>query len=421
MRGWPVDILYLSLGVLAAPLWLRKSRGGWDERFGKVDPIGEKQRPRLLIHGVSVGEQAALRALVPLLAERCELVITATTDTGVARARELYGSVAEIRRYPLDFSWSVRRFLRAVAPDAAALVELEIWPQFIAECRARGIPVAVINGRLSAGSFRGYRRLRPVLRGTFASLDFAAVQDEDYAKRFRAMGVPDARCQVTGSMKWDTVSLREPGAPPAARAIALATDLGIDRARPLIVAGSTAPEETGPLHAACPPGVQLLVAPRKPEWFDGAWTELGKCVRRSGGGSNDQAGAKDRFLLDTIGELGAAYELADLVFVGRSLADYGGSDPIEPIALGRATLIGPHHSNFSQIVHDLSDRGSLTVVSRGELGLAVRDLLGSPGKRATMAASGQALIRSRWGASHRHAVLLLELLQDGRMKTHVPG
>lgn len=412
MRGWPIDILYLALGVLAAPVWLRKSRGGWDERFGKVEPIGEKQRPRLLIHGVSVGEQAALRALVPLLAERCDLVITATTDTGIARARELYGSVAEVRRYPLDFSWSVRRFLRAIEPDAVALVELEIWPQFIAECRARRIPVAVVNGRLSAGSFRGYRRLRPVLHGTFASLNFAAVQDDDYAKRFRAMGVPDARCQITGSMKWDTVSLRDPGAPPSARAVALAADLGIDRTRPLIVAGSTAPEETGLLNSACPPGVQLLVAPRKPEWFDNAWSDLGKCIRRSSCTASTQTGAKDRFLLDTIGELGSAYELADLVFVGRSLADYGGSDPIEPIALGKAALIGPHHSNFSQIVQDLIECGSLSVVSRVELDPAVRDLLGSPDKRKAMVTNGQALIRSRSGASRRHAELLLNLLSS---------
>jgi 3-deoxy-D-manno-octulosonic-acid transferase len=406
------DLLYLPLAAVTAPWWGRKSRSDWSGRFGRIPPVPARAHTprRLLLHAVSVGEVNALRTLVPLLQAdvSTQVIVSAGTDTGLARARELFAASCDVVRYPLDFSWSVRRFLDAARPDAVALVELELWPNFIHACRRRGIPVCVINGRLSERSFRGYLRLRRFLAPTFASLEFAAVQDECYARRFEAMGVPSNDCLITGSMKWDAARIED----EVAGADALASDLGIDRSRPLIVAGSTGPGEEQMLHAACPPGVQLLCAPRKPERFDEAAADLPGCVRRSArrAGSDQVRRSLDRFLLDTIGELRAAYSLADLVVVGRSFGSLHGSDPVEPIALGKPTVIGPAVSDFASIVEAFEHADGIVRADRASLPGMLRELLDDPVRRRDIAARGRACIREHQGASARHAELLLSLL-----------
>jgi 3-deoxy-D-manno-octulosonic-acid transferase len=397
---------------------MRKKRAGWNERFGHVAPLPAKGRRRLMVHGVSMGEQGALRTLVPMLVDGgADVVVSASTDTGMGQARKLFGQMPGVTvvRYPLDFSSSVRRFLDAVAPDAVALCELEVWPNFIAECSRRSVPVAVINGRLSAKSFKGYKRLRPILRPTFARLALAAVQDEAYADRFRAMGVPDQRVTVSDTMKWDTAHIAD----DVEGAQELAAALGIDRSRPLVVAGSTSEGEERLLHDACPPGVQLLCAPRKPERFDAAAADLPGCVRRSGGGASGGLGStKQRFLLDTLGELRKAYALADVVVVGRSFglpgAQKGGSDPIEPVALGKATIIGPSYANFTTVVRTLEEAGGLDVASAGELRVVLGGLLSDAAKRAAMTRRGRACIREHQGSTRRHATLLLAMLNTPR-------
>ena len=249
-----LDCAYLLLAVVSAPWWLRKRRGAWGERFGRTPSLPPAARPRVLVHAVSVGETNLIRALVTRLAEHAEVVVASTTDTGAARARELFSGQARLVRYPLDASWCVRRFLDAVRPDAVALVELELWPNFAAECRRRGVPVAIINGRLSDRSHRRYALARPLLGRVFGALAFVATQDETYARRFVAAGAPRDRVIVAGSMKWDAADAPEdPASIPGAADLARA--LGVDRARPLIVAGSTAPDEHALLHAATPPGV----------------------------------------------------------------------------------------------------------------------------------------------------------------------
>ncbi|MBA4027867.1 MAG: 3-deoxy-D-manno-octulosonic acid transferase [Planctomyces sp.] len=411
-----LDALYAIGAVALAPLWLRKARGGWPERLGRTPalPRADPARPRVLLHGVSVGETAALRELVPMLAHSAEVVVSATTDTGLGRARQLHGGAASVVRYPLDFSGCVRRFLDAVRPSAVALAELEVWPNFIAECHRRAIPVAVINGRLSARSFGGYRRLRAVLGPTFARLARVGAQDADYARRFVAMGTPEGRVEVTGSMKWDAAVIADDA--PGSRD--LAQRLGIDAARPLVVGGSTGPGEEAALHAACArvgPGVQLLCAPRKPERFARAAAALPGCVRRSqrpaGGQAAGAPSPTGRYLLDTIGELRAAYALADAVFVGRSLTPLGGSDPIEPVGLGRATLIGPHVDNFASVVGELARAGGLRVVSRDGLAPALAQLLADPAARGAMAKAGRGAICAQRGATERHAAMILALLK----------
>lgn len=427
-----LDVGYAIAAACTAPWWMRKTRSGWAERFARALPdLPEKPagRPRVLVHAVSVGEVNALRGLVPLLIAEAEVLVTASTDTGLARARELFEGTCHVARFPLDASWAVRRFLDAVRPDAVSLVELELWPNFVGECARRGLPVAVINGRLSERSFRGYRRVRRWISPSFACLAVAAVQDEAYARRFVAMGVPPERCVVTGSMKFDSAQL-EGDVPGAAE---LAAELGIDRARPLIVAGSTGPGEEAMLLEACrgafgplsdrgfgQAGVQLLCAPRKPERFEEAGAALPGCRRRTRGGAPGPPSAL--FLLDTIGELRLAYALADIVVVGRSFFDQHGSDPIEAAALGRAVVMGPAVSDFGEVVRQLEEAGGIVRADRSSLAGVLADLLGDPVRRATLGERGRERVRSLQGASARHAEIMLWLAgAGGRARAASPG
>lgn len=458
-----LDLLYACGAVVLSPIWARKARGDWRQRFGHIPPLPPPadNRKRILLHAVSVGEVNALRGLAPMLVcgdggaaadsagSALDVVVSAGTDTGVARARSLFEGSPHMHvvRYPLDFSSSVRRFLNAVRPDAVALVELELWPNFIRECQRRNIPVGVVNGRLSARSFRGYQRARPLLRSTFSRLTFAAVQDETYARRFEAMGVPADRVLVTGSMKWDAARIED----EVDGASELAAALGIDRNRPLIVAGSTGPLPDKPpredrpygtmysragcafvahghkrdtalpdlpypaeealLHAACPEGVQLLCAPRRPERFEEAFLAMGgegRCIRRSSG--TRAAPGTDRFLLDTIGELRAAYALADVVVIGRSFGALYGSDPIEPVALGKPVLCGPRMSDFDSSMAPLLEARGILQLGAGELAETLARLINDPEERHAIADRGRGVILAQRGATARHAALIRTLL-----------
>lgn len=408
--GLLTNAVYLGVAGVTAPWWARKARGGWAERFGRVEPVGGGDGlPRVMLHTVSVGETNAVRALVPLLTPRARVIVTATTDTGLKRAQELYGETCDVRRYPLDATFAVRRFLDAVRPDVVGLAELELWPNFVAACVERGVPVAVINGRISDRSFGGYRKLRPLLRGAFGSLAAVGAQDVVYAERFVAMGVAATRVEVTGSLKWDSAPDPHPGG-VSPKALALAEGLGIDLGRPVLVAGSTGPGEEALLAGACPSGVQLVCAPRRPERFGEAAQAMPGCVRRSAG----VAGGGDRFLLDTLGELGAAYELADVVVVGRSFGPVDGpvqgSDPMEPAALGKPVLTGPAHRNFATVVGVLEGAGALVVVDGEGLGGVIQGLFGDAEARAAMGSAAVRCVREHRGASLRQAGMLLGLV-----------
>ncbi|MEX0884822.1 MAG: glycosyltransferase N-terminal domain-containing protein [Phycisphaeraceae bacterium] len=429
------DLAYAAAAVVSAPIWatrmLRtgKHRTDWAGRFGHIAarPKSEIRNaislspapspspsppPALLIHAVSVGEVNAIRGLVAGLAAArpdVRVVICSTTDTGHARATQLFGERHEVVRYPLDFSFAVRRFLDGVRPDVVALTELELWPNFVSACRRRGIAVCVVNGRLSDRSFKRYRLARPLLRGTFASLDAAAVQTPVYAERFRQMGTPADRVRVLDSMKWDNASIADevPGADE------LAAAMGIDRSRPLIAAGSTGPGEEAMLINTCPREAQLLVAPRRPERFDEVTRLVPGVVRRTAhaDGTHREPAVEQRFfLLDTLGELRKAYALADVCVVGRSFLGLYGSDPTEPIALGKPTVIGPHHADFADMVTALADAGGLIVTD--EPGATAATLLADRARADGLAERGRATIRQRQGATQRHVELLLSLLPE---------
>lgn len=369
-----------------------------------------------------------MRALVAELSGDCEVVVSATTDTGVARARQVFDPSVRVVRYPFDISSAVRTFLGAVRPDAVLLCELEVWPNFSEACVERGIPLAVVNGRLSPRSFRGYFRGRALLSPMFRRLAAVGAQDDAYAGRFEAMGVPYGRISVTGTMKWDTAEIAD----HVSGADELAQEMGIDRSRPLIVAGSTAPDEHALLHRAVPAGVQLLCAPRKPEWFDRAASDLPGCVRRSqcresctdqghidcrpdaGGGSGG------RFLLDSIGELRRAYALADVVVIGRSFGDLHGSDMMEPAALGRCIVTGPRTEDFAATADALRAGGGLVDATSESLARVLAGLIGDPARRAALGRAAREVVRAHQGATARTCALARRVIamSEARVREH---
>jgi 3-deoxy-D-manno-octulosonic-acid transferase len=413
---WLLDIAYLLVALVTAPVWLwrmiaaGKIRTDWPARFGRGDALADTGRPRLLIHAVSVGEVNAVRLLVDDLLARDdgpEVVLAATTDTGYARACSLFAERIAVVRYPFDLSPAVGRFLDRVRPAAVALVELEVWPNFVAACRRRGVPVAVVNGRLTARSAARYARVAPLVAPSFRRLVFAAVQNETYAERFAALGVDRSGLHVTGTMKWDTAEIAD----VVEGTGELLASMGIDPDRPLVVAGSTAPDEHALLHEAVPPGVQLLCAPRKPEWFDAAARALPGCARRSRG---EQGSATDRYLLDTIGELRRAYAGADVIVVGRSFGELHGSDMMEPVALGKAVIVGPAVRDFQAEVDALLAGEGIVQTDRSGLAGTIAGLLADGERRALLAEAGRAVIRREQGATGRNADLLAALLEGER-------
>jgi 3-deoxy-D-manno-octulosonic-acid transferase len=413
---WIRDAAYLAAVTATSPVWAwRMKRTGklntdWRGRFGQGDALPRARGRRILVHAVSVGEVNAIRTLVDRLSSdrtAPEVVVCATTDTGFARAREVFAPKHHVVRYPFDASWMVRAFLDRVRPDLVALCELEVWPNFVDDCSARGIPVVVVNGRLSARSFRRYALARAIVAPTFRKLRAALVQQQEYAARFFALGVPAGRVFVTGTMKWDTANVADQ-VPGAAE---LAAELGIDRSRPLVVAGSTAPEEHALLRDAVPPGTQLLCAPRKPEWFDAAAGDLPGCARRS---RREQGSGSGRFLLDTIGELRKAYALADVVVIGRSFGSLHGSDPMEPAALGKPIVCGPRMGDFRESFEALRDSGALEVApDSAALTRVLGALVADPAERARRGAAARATVIAHQGATERTSEALLAMLAEG--------
>jgi len=351
-------------------------------------------------------------------------VLSATTDTGFARALAVAPAGVSVVRYPLDMNMAVERFLNRVQPDLVALVELEAWPNFIRACTSRGIPIAVVNGRISDRGFKRYKLARWFLKPLFKRFRFVSAQTQIYADRFVHMGVPAERVHVGGTMKWDSAHVAPIGTNHAAQLRAaedaqqlandLARELGIDTARPLVVAGSTAEGEEKLLHACVPEGVQLLCAPRKPARFDEAARDLPGCVRRTQRpiASGDGQRGSDRFLLDTMGELKKAYALATVVVVGRSFGDLHGSDMMEPVALGKATIIGPRYGDFADTAQKLLDAGGMLCVTREALPRVLQELIVDASARQRLVDAALGVIRREQGATMRNEMLLCELLQE---------
>ena len=431
------DIAYIAGLAATSPYWLlrcgarRKVLSALHDRTGRN--IGFSQStsgPCIMIHAVSVGELNATPLLVKrLLHDRPDLTIllTTTTATGWDRAAQLYGQHPNVRvaRFPLDLSRPIRRLLNAARPSVVALMELEVWPNFMAECARRRLPVAIINGRLTESSFSGYRRVRPFMQWMFRALSRVCAQDELYASRFRDLGVPADRVTVTGTMKFDTAEVGDAVAGDAQ----LAAEVGLDSLNSSIwVCGSTGPGEEAIILRAYTvlrrrhAGLRLVIVPRKPERFDEVAQQIEQAgfplVRRSKPDQRPKAeDAPPVVLGDTMGELRKFYSLASVVFVGRSLVDLGprqhGSDMIEPAALARAIVTGPFTHNFADAMRRFAEADAIRVVEDEQQLIAETDrLLAAAEESKAMGERAQRVVRAQQGATARHAAILLELLSN---------
>ncbi|MCA9052423.1 MAG: 3-deoxy-D-manno-octulosonic acid transferase [Planctomycetaceae bacterium] len=427
--GWLLNFVYALLLVAASPLigWRmlrhRRYRRGWRERlFGLLPPRSDFNRPLVWLHAVSVGEVLLLPTLTRRLASQqpdLQFLVTTSTDTGFDVARDKLAG-CRITWMPLDFTWAVRAALRRVRPDLVLLVELELWPNLIRGVGDAGIPLTLVNARLSERSFRGYRRLRRLVAPLLNRCTRIAAQSGEYARRFVQLGADSSRVHVTGSIKFDGVQTDRRN--PHTRAIRAA--FGWPEGVPVFVAGSTqSPEEEAAIDAwraarRSHPDLLLVLVPRHRERFENVATLLkvrGVPFRRRsqlGTAPASADGVPPVLLVDTIGELSAVWGLADIAYVGGSLtAGRGGQNMLEPAAFGAAVLFGPHTENFRASVQLLLSNDAAAVI-RSALDLAdhLGRLLDDPCERERMGKRARQLVGDQQGATARTVELLSPLL-----------
>lgn len=375
------------------------------------------------IHAVSVGEVFAALPLANQLKQRYprrRLVVSTTTTTGQQLARERMKCADAIFYFPLDWKGPVTRALRAVRPGIVIIVETEIWPNFLRECRRAGVPVVFVNGRLSERSYRGFLRalscsggmLRGFLGRILNDATLFLMQSEQDEARLLELGADRNRVIVAGNLKYD---LAEPPENPLSQW--LAEELARNHRRPVLVAGSVmANEEAQVLRAFAAvqrqfPNALLILAPRKPDRFDAAAQMISdsgrKLVRRSdlalnGAGNSALAEPGTVLLLDTLGELAGLYRLADAVFVGGSLVPSGGHNILEPAAFSKVPIYGPSMDNFREMAAKFLEAGAAIQVNNSEdLGTAWNGLLGDAGRAARMGAAARGLVDQNHGATSR--------------------
>ncbi len=423
MIWWVYNAIFAVFFTLAAPQYLlrMRRRGGYrrdfGQRFARYRPevrAALAEGGRVWIHAVSVGELfVALNFMGEWRRRRPEtrFLLSVNTSTAHAIARERVAAPDLLVYFPLDFPGVQRRFFRLAKPEAVALMECEFWPNLIRRAHRAGVPLYLVNGRVSDASFRGYRRLRFLARRLLPLFEGLFAQTETDRERLVALGAPAERVRTVGSAKYEL-----PADPDGARARAAAVlrAAGFDEGDPVWVAGSTWPgEETMAceVHRAARerfPRLRFALAPRHVERAADIESEIAargwRVLRRSAlRGAGTAAGTPpDVLLLDTTGELKDFYAAADVVFVGKSLAARGGQNPIEPAALGKATLCGPHMGNFRGVVEDLRAAGALSVVHSAEEWTAeLIRLLGDSAMRLEMGRRAAALVRSKSGALAR--------------------
>jgi len=370
------------------------------------------------IQAVSVGEVELARRLVAELrstAPGLPLFMTATTATGLDLARRSLGDELPVFPCPLDLAGPVRRVLDAARPRLLILVETELWPEMLYQAGRRGVPVAVVNARLSERSFAAYRRVALPLRSLLDPLTLVLARTQADGERFAGLGVPKERITVAGNIKYDL----EPDQRPLEWAEAVGAAAG---GRPIVVAGSTMPgEEELVLDAVAALGADgaapfLILAPRHPERFDVVARLLDErglaFERRSGGGAIPAE--TEVFLLDTIGELSRAYRLARVAFIGGSLAPTGGHNPLEPALWGVPVLSGPHVHNFREVYHEMTAAGAARLVEDvDELRVAAAVWLDDEKLARAAGAAGREVVEANRGATRRTAEALLGLMGEG--------
>ncbi|NNA57441.1 lipid IV(A) 3-deoxy-D-manno-octulosonic acid transferase [Pseudomonas koreensis] len=406
-------LFYLGLPLVAIRLWLRSRKApAYAKRIGERFSYGmpSLQPGGIWVHAVSVGESIAAAPMIRALLQRypqLPITVTCMTPTGSERIQALFAGEPRIQHcyLPYDLPCAAARFLDRAQPKLAVIMETELWPNHIHQCAKRGIPVALANGRLSERSARGYGRLRKLTAPMLAEMSLFAVQTEAEARRFRDLGARAETVEVTGSIKFDLTI--DP------QLLQRANELrGQWQAleRPVWIAASTHEgEDEVVLDAhrrllANYPNALLILVPRHPERFNSVFElcqrEGFATVRRSTGANVE---ANTSVLLgDTMGELLFLYALADSAFVGGSLVPNGGHNLLEPAALAKPVLSGPHLFNFLDIAAQLREAGALAEVDDAEgLAVEVQRLFELPRDAQRMAEAGLAVMRRNQGALQR--------------------
>lgn len=406
---------------------------GFKQRLGRVPPVQSNGQAVIWLHCVSVGETQAARPLVESLRRQFPnhlLVISTITATGQALAQKLFKNTAtQVIYFPFDWGFTARRALRQIDPTLVLLMETELWPNFLRRCRRQGIPVAVVNGRISERSLRRYRLIRPFIARVLSSLDRAIMQSESDAERIEELGLSNEKIFVSGSLKFDA------GTQPLTQSLTSElTERFNSTDRPLLLAASThAPEERILLEAfrllrqTSTPAPRLLIAPRHPERFN----EVAALMKGSGQSWTRRTASVDKqdhdlILLDTIGELPAAYPLASIVFVGGSISRDGGHNILEPAAIGACIVTGAYTNNFRSIVDTFVAGEAIVQLPPLNDSEAARELAGvfavllaDASRRATLGKAALELVRANLGATEKTVSLLQPLLKEAQ-SAHPP-
>ncbi len=403
--------------ILASPLWLwkmattRKYRVGLLERLGwlpkRLRTLSNTQRREALwVHAVSVGEVLAVSRLIAEL-ERAlpdlEIFISTTTRTGQELARDRFGA-ERVFYCPLDLPWAVNAWLNALRPRLFILAETEFWPNLLTGCFRRGIPVAVVNARISDRSWPRYWKLRRLWSPFLSRLTAVLAQSSVDADRLRAIGCNSASVSVAGNLKFDVRAVQEAEATLMLRAAGSGLRF--------VVAGSTLEGEESALLEAWPkllaadPNLVLVLAPRHPERFAAVAALLGRSglnwTRRSEWTADSPVILPGHIvLLDTIGELASIYSLASVAFVGGSLIPAGGHNPLEPAQFAIPIVMGPSYENFRAIVEELLAHNALCIAEKDSLAATLIELLVDRSTAEAMGARAKQVFSEQSGATAR--------------------
>jgi len=424
--------LTLAAFVAASPYFLyqairyKKYIGSLRQRLGFL-PItfNVDAEESIWIHAVSVGEALTARALAADLKSRyprLRLFLSTTTIAGQQVARRSLSNVDAIFYFPFDWTFIVRRTLRLVRPRVFIMMETEIWPNLLRECRRQGVRTVLINGRISSRSYPRYRLVRRFFRRVLADVDRCCMQSEESARRLVELGADPARVTVTGSLKFDSLELLAASthAKPRERVLRF---FRLSPSRTVVVAGSTLRgEESAVLRAFARikttlPGALLIVAPRHAERFGEAERlarDAGFVTTRRSDLPIDAEPRADVVVLDTIGELAQVYQLATAVFVGGSLVDQGGHNILEPAIFGKPIVFGAHMQNFREIADTfLGNDAAVQVRSEDELADAMLQLVTDPVRRARLGAAARALVEANRGAKAKTLDVIADLVPPG--------
>jgi 3-deoxy-D-manno-octulosonic-acid transferase len=410
--------------LVTLPYWVvriafqRKYRAGLWQKLGFVPEHARMRNDERVIwlHAVSVGEVLAVSGLVEQLRlafPQHRVMVSTTTATGQKLARTRFGQ-ENVFYFPLDLPFAVQSYLRALRPQVIVLAETEFWPNFIRLCHKSGARIAVVNGRISDRSYPGYMRWRSVMKKILGNVNLFLTQSEVDRQRLLAIGVDPQKIRVSGNLKFDV---------PAPAELPITTNLrpafSEASAAPVIVAGSTVVgEELLLLNAfrnllASHANAVMVLAPRNPERFEAvarAVQNFGvRFWRRSLWKGEPLSGGV--FLLDSIGELGTVYSLADIAFVGGSLAPRGGHNIIEPAKHGVPIVVGTHMENFRDIIDLFNTKNGVRMVGVAELPLVFLELAGNASERAALGQRGSQVVQSQIGATARTVDALKTLIR----------